>query len=86
MDDRGFASRSRAHLESAGESYFEHMGVATRIGGLLVVAGLACLVHAIFPGLCTDRASRTIRRLHDRIEQRRPNGQPANDWMLDFQI
>lgn len=86
MDDRGFAARWRTHLDTANEGYFEHMGVAMRIGGLLVVAGAACMVHAVVPALCTDRASRTIKRLHDQIERRRAKGQPTNEWMLDFEI
>jgi hypothetical protein len=86
MDDRGFTARWRAHLHHAGEGYFEHMGVACRIGGLLLAAGAACIVHAIIPSLCTDRASRTVRRLHDQIQKRGAKPQPDQNWALEFEI
>ena len=41
--------------------------VATRFGTSMLVGGLACLVHAFLPFLCTSTGSRTIRRLHDRM-------------------
>ena len=86
MDDQGFAARWRSHLDHAGEGYFEHLGVACRIGGLLIAAGAACLVHAVVPALCTDRASRTIRRLHDQIQKRHTKAQPERHWALEFEI
>ncbi len=86
MTELGFAARWRAHLVQAGESYFEHMGVALRIGGLLIAAGFACLVHAVVPALCTDRASRTVRRLHDQIQRRAGKSEPQRPWMLEFEI
>ena len=55
--------RSRMHLEAAGERYFQHMRFAATVGLLAIGAGLACLIHAIVPALCTRTASRTIRHL-----------------------
>jgi uncharacterized protein YjeT (DUF2065 family) len=56
-------SRARAHLVDAGESYFEHMRFAVGVGLMLVAAGLACIIHGIFPNLCTKTASRTVDEL-----------------------
>jgi hypothetical protein len=63
------------------------MVVASRIGGLLIVAGCACLLHALLPAMFTDRASRTVRKLHDQIE-RRSKAAPADarHWALEFEI
>lgn len=55
--------RSRAHLQEAGESYLEHMRFAVGVGLMLVAAGLACIVHGLFPGYCTKTASRTVDEL-----------------------
>ena len=33
----------------------------------MLLGGLACLVHAVLPFLCTSTGSQTIRRLHDRM-------------------
>lgn len=59
------------HPRSVGETYLEHMGVAASFGGRLLVAGLACLVHAFLPFLLTKTGSRTITELHDRMVSNR---------------
>ena len=59
-----------AHPEAVGESYAEHFGVASRFGLRMVLAGVACLVHAVLPFAFATTASRTIRELHDRIAHR----------------
>lgn len=61
---------SRAHLASAGESYFQHMRFAAAVGSMLIAAGLACLLHAIIPGICRDTASRTLACLQQVIADR----------------
>lgn len=61
------------HPESVGESYFEHMGVALSFAGPLLMAGLAALVHAFLPFLCTTTASTTVKRLHARMMNRVPH-------------
>lgn len=55
------------HPNQVGETYGEHFMVATRFGGAMLLGGLACLVHAVLPFLCTSTGSQTIRRLHDRM-------------------
>ena len=62
--------RSRAHLESVGESYAGHMRFALAVGCLLVVAGIACFAHALLPGLFRDKASKAVARLHAAFESR----------------
>lgn len=56
--------RSKAHLVAAGETYWEHLRFARTIGLLSLSAGIACLIHAIIPSLCTTTASRTIGRIN----------------------
>ncbi|AWN46329.1 hypothetical protein DK419_08395 [Methylobacterium terrae] len=55
------------HPASVGETYVEHMGVATGFGLRMIAGGLACLVHGILPFAFTSTGSRTIIRLHDRM-------------------
>jgi hypothetical protein len=64
MPSQRLLDRSRGHLRDTSLTYFAHLGVAFGIGGRLVLAGFACLCHGLVPGLFTDTASRTIRRLH----------------------
>ena len=58
------------HPASVNESYFGHMRFALGFAFWLGVAALAALVHALVPALCETTASRILKRLHARIENR----------------
>lgn len=62
--------RSRAHLRDAGESYWQHFRFATTFGLLALAAGIAALLHAIIPAVCTCTASRIVRHLGQLLEDR----------------
>src|SRR5689334_22105055 len=62
---------SREHLAKAGETYFEHMRFAATVGLLATGAGLACLIHALVPGVCTQTCSRTLALLQELFADRR---------------
>jgi len=55
------------HPASVGESYGEHLKVATGFGFALIASGLACLVHGLVPALFVRTGSDTVTRLHDRM-------------------
>jgi len=61
---------SRAHLEEANETYFQHMRFAAAVSAMAVAAGLACLIHALIPALCTRTCSLTIERLRTLFDDR----------------
>ena len=52
------------HPASVGESYFEHMGVASSFGISMLLAGCACLVHAVLPFAFVKTGSDTITSLY----------------------
>jgi len=79
----GIMKRSREHLAGVDESYARHMRFAGAVGALMILAGLACLIHALVPALFEDQASRTIRRLHGAIENRAAAGAFAGDGQAD---
>lgn len=56
-----------AHPQSVGESYAEHAAVASGFGVRLLLAGLACLVHAVLPFLFVKTGSAMIEQLHERM-------------------
>lgn len=60
------------HPRSIGESYAEHAGIAARFGWSMVVAGVACIVHAIVPALFPRTASGAVRRLYAEMRARQP--------------
>ena len=63
------------HPREVGESYPEHFSTAAGFGLQMIAAGLAALVHAVFPFLFVETGSRTLRRLHGRLSKRvdKPN-------------
>ena len=58
------------HPHQVGETYSEHLGAAAGFGGTLVVAGLACMIHAVFPFLFETSASHCVARLHGHMALR----------------
>ena len=67
---QGWLRSSREHLETVGEDYNEHRRFAFAVGAAMVVSGVACILHGLIPALFTDKASRTIKRLHHLIHHR----------------
>jgi hypothetical protein len=73
------------HPASVGETYFEHMGVASSFGIAMLGAGLACLVHAVLPFAFVKTGSDTITGLYRRMVSHRVGGTaplPGSDYAL----
>ena len=60
------------HPVSVGESYGQHAGFALGLGLRMIWAGLACMVHGLFPFLFVKTGSRCIRELNDCLQERQP--------------
>lgn len=87
MDRRKRPARgSRAHLESAGEGYGEHLRVASTIGFTMIAAGAACVVHGLVPRLFTTTGSRAIKRLNERISSRHAGEMKQALHQLEYEI
>ena len=59
------------HPRSIGETYLEHQRHALGFGFSLLLASLACFIHAMVPGLFVRTGSDAITRLHDRMVVKR---------------
>jgi hypothetical protein len=59
------------HPESVDETYGEHMVRASCFGGRMVLAGLACMVHALLPFIFVRTGSQAIDELHARMQATR---------------
>ncbi len=73
------------HPASVGESYFQHMAMASSFGACMLLAGLACLVHAILPFAFVKTGSDTISNLYRRMVTHRVGGVaplPGSDYAL----
>jgi hypothetical protein len=55
------------HPASVGENYFVHFRHAAGFSFSMLRGSLACLVHAIFPFLCTKTGSGIIASLNTRM-------------------
>ncbi len=68
------------HPHTVGETYLEHMATAGRFGSRMILAGLACLMHGIFPFLFVKTGSTTVRHLHDAMITHRSRQNAAPEW------
>ena len=63
--------KSKEHLNSVNESYFEHMSIATNVGFKMLLGGLMALLHGIVPGIFQTDASNKIKELYEFINKKR---------------
>ncbi|MBY0342847.1 MAG: hypothetical protein K2Q29_03215, partial [Sphingomonadales bacterium] len=60
------------HPRAIGETYSQHARTAFSFGWRMTVGGLACMVHAIVPGIFVKTASRTVVQLDAEMRGRVP--------------
>ena len=65
------------HPRAIGETYGGHARTAFSFGSRMMFGGLACMVHAIIPGLLVKTASRTVVQLDAEMRGRQPS--PADE-------
>lgn len=73
------------HPRSLGMSWAVHGLGAVVIGGRMIGAGLACIIHAAVPALFTETAGRTVQSLHDHMVSRKAGAANPNAWP-DYEI
>lgn len=66
------------HPATVGESYTEHMGCAFSFGSSMIIGGIACLMHGLFPFAFLKSGSRRIEILHRRMVTHRDRRIPAD--------
>jgi hypothetical protein len=65
------------HPRAIGETYGQHAKTAFSFGWRMTIGGLACMVHAIIPGVFVKTASRTVVQLDAEMRGRKPS--PAEE-------
>lgn len=59
------------HPQSVGETYLQHLRIASGFGLRMIAAGIACLVHSLLPFLFLSTGSRVIAELNEEMIVRR---------------
>jgi len=55
------------HPASVGETYLEHLGHALGFAARMMLAGIACAIHAVLPFLFVRTGSGVVTDLYDRM-------------------
>ena len=63
--------KSKNHLNSVNENYFEHMSIASNVGVKMLLGGFMALIHGIIPGVFQTDASNKIKELYEFINKKR---------------
>lgn len=50
------------HPNSIGETYFQHLRFASQFGITMMIGGIACLIHALFPFVFEKTGSNILLR------------------------
>ena len=66
------------HPHSVDETYAEHMAFAWSFAFPMLLGGLACFVHGVFPFLFETTGSRCVKLLHTRIANRARKADPSS--------
>ena len=67
-----------SHLDSVGETYFQHLRHALGFSVVMLLGSVVCLIHALLPFLFERTGSNCIRTLHDRMVTNRHNLTPPS--------
>jgi hypothetical protein len=63
--------KSKQHLRSVNENYFEHMLIAFKVSSNMFYGSLLALIHGLIPGLFQTSASSKIKELYEFINKER---------------
>ena len=63
--------KSKDHLSSVNENYFEHMRVALKVSFKMFYGSLLALIHGLIPGVFQTSASSKIKELYEFINKPR---------------
>jgi hypothetical protein len=80
-----FSRLFHEHPRALGMSWASHGVGALKIGGRMIGAGVACIVHAVVPGLFTETAGRTVVDLHEHMTKRKAGSANPQAWP-DYEI
>jgi hypothetical protein len=78
----------RDHPTEVGETYGEHFAAAGGFGVKMAIGGVACMIHALVPGLFVTTGSGTVKTLYEQMVAKRDAKRRANievqsiEWVI----
>ena len=60
---------SQEHLNEVNETFFHHMRIAFKIGIIMLVTGVFCLIHGLIPGLFKKTGSNQITKMYQMVSR-----------------
>ena len=72
------------HLCTIGETYFQHFKFAAKFGSLMVIGGLACILHAIFPFIFENTGSNFLLKMMTNFINRQPKLDERSQALLQL--
>ena len=63
--------KTKKHLKDVEESYWEHMGFALHIAGVMMGGAMFAFLHALIPAVFQCSASERVFRLADEMRARK---------------
>jgi len=59
------------HLKEINETYLEHLQFAQKMGWSMIISGLACIIHSLFPDILKTTGSNAIKKLDQAMTERK---------------
>ena len=72
------------HPHSLGEGYFQHMKFASLFGFNMILGGLACLTHAVFPFVFERTGSNCLFKMMRHFIHRMPSSECREMTVAEF--
>lgn len=73
------------HPAHVGETYAQHLHTAGSFGLTMIVGGVACLLHGLFPFAFTTTGSDAVRALHTRMVTKRADKLRADPMVQNIE-
>ena len=73
------------HPAHVGETYVQHLHTAGSFGWTMIVGGVACILHGLFPFAFTTTGSDAIRALHTRMVTKRADKLRADPMVQNIE-
>jgi len=84
-EDEIMANPFTDHPSHVGETYLAHLHTAVSFGLTMIIGGIACILHGIFPFTFTTTGSDAIRALNTQMVEKRADRLRADPTLQNIE-